>query len=274
MEEHKSKILSEYSKALREDANTVVSNTGNAKFADYSETELSNLPPGVEKYSFGCGNPLAFSDVQPGQTVLDLGCGAGLDLLLAVERVGEKGKVIGLDINDDMIALAKKRTSAFNNVEVRKGEIESMPVESHSIDWVISNCVINLSPSKQQVFQEISRVLKPNGRILISDIVADKLPWWVRRSGVLNAACGGGVISERKYLEGLKSAGLEECRVVSRHYYEPNQLASIVSEPFPSFIKRIRCCGYPLLQSLLIKLAEPISKNLWSAKFSASAKSV
>ncbi len=274
MEEYKSKILSEYSKALKEDANTVVSNTGNSKFADYSEAELANLPAGVEKHSFGCGNPLAFSYVQPGQTVLDLGCGAGLDLLLAVERVGENGKVIGIDINDDMIALAKKRTAAFSNVEVRKGEIESMPVESHSIDWVISNCVINLSQSKQQVFNEISRVLKPNGRILISDIVADKLPWWVRRSGVLNAACGGGVISEREYLDGLKSAGMEDCQVVARNHYGPSQLASIVLGTFPSFLKGITCCGNSLLQSLLIKLVEPISKNLWSAKFSASAKSV
>ena len=274
MKQDKSKMLSEYSKALKEDANTVVSNTGNARFADYSETDLANLPAGIEEQSFGCGNPLAFSDVQPSQTVLDLGCGAGLDLLLAVQRVGENGRVIGLDINDDMIALAKKRTAAYKNIDVRKGEIENMPVESHSIDWVVSNCVINLAQNKTQVFNEISRVLKPNGRILISDIVADKLPWWVRRSGILNAACGGGVISEREYLDGLKLAGMEECQVLARQHYEPSQLASIVSETFPSFINRITCCGYSLLQSALIKLAQPISNNLWSAKFSASAKSV
>ncbi len=266
----KDKILSEYSKAISGSNKTVVSNTGQAKFADYSEDELKNLPEGVEDQSFGCGNPLAFSDVQLGQTVLDLGCGAGLDLLLAVERVGNGGKVIGVDMNDDMVALAKKRTSQFSNIEIRKGEIENLPIKSGSIDWVISNCVINLSPNKQKTFSEIARVLKPQGRMLVSDIVAEQLPWWVRRCGILNAACGGGVISEQEYLNGLQLAGINDCKVIARQYYEPSQLASIVTDAAPKFVSSIKCCGHSVLQSILTKIAVPIAKNLWSAKIGAN----
>lgn len=271
MKDLQEKISSEYSNALDSKSKTVVANTGNASFADYSADELQNLPDGITEQSFGCGNPLAFSDVTTGQTVLDLGCGAGLDLLLAVERVGSTGKVIGVDINDDMLALARKRTEKFSNIDLRKGAIESLPIESGSIDWVISNCVINLSQDKQQAFSEIARVLKPGGKMLVSDIVADQLPWWVRRSGVLNAACGGGVISERNYLDGLQSAGMQNCEVVARQHYDANQLASIITESVPAFVSKIRCCGQSVFHSILKKLAEPVAKNLWSAKISAMA---
>jgi len=272
MKKEVDKVSKEYSKAIDAEANTVVSKTKGAKFADYGEDELSNLPKDVQETSFGCGNPLAFSEVKPGDSVLDLGCGAGLDLLIASERVGETGRVLGVDFNDDMLALASKRTEHLENVELRKGRIEALPIDSQSVDWVISNCVINLSNDKQSAFNEIARVLKPNGKMVVSDIVAEDLPWGVRRSGILRAACGGGVISEEQYMLGLKQAGLIQGQVIERQYYEPNQLVSIVSDVAPAILKKLRCCGVSLVDWILLKLAAPIAKNLWSAKISATAE--
>jgi len=263
------KVYREYSNAITSDSKSIVSQTGNAEFAGYSEDDLSNLPKDIAKHSFGCGNPVAFSDVKSGQTVLDLGCGAGLDLLLASEKVGVTGSVIGIDFNQDMLALARSRTQDYPNIELKQGRIEALPIESNSIDWVISNCVINLSDDKQRAFNEIARVLKNDGRMMVSDIVGGNMPWWVRYSGVMKAACAGGIISEAKYLEGLGQAGLVETEVVARQYYDAGQLASIVSGAAPTFIRTIKCCGNEVLHSILKKLANPVSKNLWSAKISA-----
>ncbi|MGH1542313.1 MAG: methyltransferase domain-containing protein [Arenicella sp.] len=274
MKNESDNISKEYSKAISSEANTIVSKTGNAKFANYSQDELAKLPEDIQELSFGCGNPLAFSDVKPGEIVLDLGCGAGLDLLIASEKVGETGRVIGVDFNEDMLSLAKQRIRDYRNIELRKGRIEDLPVESNSVDWVISNCVINLSDEKQSAFNEIARVMKPSGKMLVSDIVAENLPWWVRHSGVLKAACGGGVISERQYLAGLNKAGLQNSKIVARQYYDPNQLASIVSEAAPIVIRKLRCCGKQILHSVLTRLALPISRNLWSAKISATASKI
>ena len=269
MKNKQDKISKEYSKAINTEANSVVSKTGNAQFANYSNDDLSNLPEDITEHSFGCGNPVAFSHVKPGQTVLDLGCGAGLDLLLASEKVGDTGRVIGVDFNEDMLELAENRIQGFHNIELRNGRIEDLPIESNSIDWVLSNCVINLSNDKQSAFNEIARVLKHNGNMMVSDIVAENLPWWVRHSGVLKAACGGGVISEKKYLEGLSHAGLVNSKIIARHYYDASQLAFIVSDAAPDFINNLQCCGKKILHCLLTKLAKPLSKKLWSAKISA-----
>ncbi|MBL4710961.1 MAG: methyltransferase domain-containing protein [Gammaproteobacteria bacterium] len=268
MKNKSNKISAEYSKAIKENKN-IVSATGGAKFADYSTYDLVSLPEGVAESSFGCGNPLAFSSVKKSETVLDLGCGAGLDLLLAAEKVGPEGKVIGVDMNEDMLKKAKKNIDAttYKNIELRKGMIENLPVESSSIDWVISNCVINLSTEKEKAFNEIARVLKPNGQMLVSDIVSENMPWWVKRSGILTAACAGGTISEKSYLQGLMNAGMIDCNVISRQYYEPKQMASIVVDLLPSFLTNISCCGKSIIENLLIKMASPIAKNLWSAKF-------
>ena len=273
MRHDKERISGEYSKALRKGSRTVVAKTGNAAFADYSEEDLKGLGEDVLEHSFGCGNPLAFSDVREGDVVLDLGCGAGLDLLLAAERVGSSGLVIGVDMNADMLVLAERRIKAAGcrNVILKQGVIEALPVESDSVDWVISNCVINLSPEKPKAFAEIARVLKPGGRMVVSDIVAENLPWWVRHSGVMTAACGGGVISEKEYLAGLKAAGLRDCQVIARNYYDADQLAFIVSEAAPDLLRRLTCCGKSMLHSLLTKLARPVARNLWSAKISAAA---
>jgi len=211
MDKKRDRLSDAYSQALQTDADTVVAKTGGAAFADYAEDDLQGLPDGIEAQSFGCGNPLAFSDVQPGDTVVDLGCGAGLDLLIAAEKVGETGRVIGVDFNRDMLALAESRTRHLPTVELRHGTIEALPIATGSVDWVISNCVINLSNDKQRAFDEIARVLKPDGHMLVSDIVADALPWWVRRSGVLRAACGGGVISEAQYVAGVARCAYQAC---------------------------------------------------------------
>ncbi|RXG65820.1 methyltransferase domain-containing protein, partial [Candidatus Atribacteria bacterium 1244-E10-H5-B2] len=155
-----------------------------AKDIGYSEDELNNLLADSNITTFGCGNPLAFSEVREGDIVLDLGPGAGLDLLIAARKVGPSGQVIGVDMTDEMITKAKEniKVAGVKNVEVRKGLIENLPVESSSVDWVISNCVINLSPEKEKVFSEIGRVLKPGGRMVVSDMVGENIPEWLREN--------------------------------------------------------------------------------------------
>jgi arsenite methyltransferase len=138
-------IAEEYGNAVTGDKRGLVAQTGNAKFAGYSVAEIQLIPEGVAETSFGCGNPVAFSEVQLGQTVLDLGCGGGFDLILAAGKVGAAGKVIGVDMTDKMLSLARQNIakSGFSNIEVKKGKIEALPIDSESVDWVISNCVIN-----------------------------------------------------------------------------------------------------------------------------------
>lgn len=273
MKDIRQEIASEYSNALQGDDHRrgIVSRTGSAGFADYTVEDLKHLPDNVAEASFGCGNPLAFSSVQPGQTVLDLGCGAGLDLLLAAEKVGTNGAVIGVDMTDAMLERARStiKASGLVNIEVRKGYIETLPAESNAVDWVLSNCVINLSLEKEKVFAEIARVLKPGGRMIVSDIVAEGLPWWVRHSGLLLAACGGGAVSEPAYLAGLRTAGLDECKVLARHYYKPAQMASLAVGSLPGFLQHASFRGKPIAIRLIARLAKPISEKLWSARIAA-----
>ncbi len=195
----------------------------------YSEGELNNLLGDSNVTSFGCGNPLAFSEVREGDVVLDLGPGAGLDLLIAARKVGPSGQVIGVDMTDEMISKAKEniKVAGVKNVEVRKGLIENLPVESSSVDWVISNCVINLSPEKEKVFSEIARVLKPGGRMIVSDIVAENISEWMRENKGLYSACISGAISEEEYLSGLRKVGLEKVKVSERKIYQSDELESI-----------------------------------------------
>ena len=171
-----------------------------AQLAGYTREELEALPPEAVVNSFGCGNPLAFGEIKQGDVVLDLGSGAGIDILLAAKKVGPTGKAIGIDMTDEMIVKAGKNIAAsgLSNVEVRKGIIEDLPVESASVDLVISNCVINLSPEKTKVFDEIVRVLRPGGRTLISDIVVNDLPDAVRQDNTLYCSCVAGAISEEE----------------------------------------------------------------------------
>lgn len=234
------------------------------------QKDVGGLYHDVITSSFGCGNPLSFSEVLPGQVVLDLGCGAGLDLLIAAEKVGPTGQVIGVDMTDEMIERAKKNAAkaGFSNIDVRKGYIEDLPVDNESVDWVISNCVINLSPDKDKVFREIARVLRPNGRVSIFDIVARDLPDWVRTDMEFYASCIAGAISEEEYLEGLCRAGLADVQVMERLPYEPvfwTSLESSINSQCCS--SSVSCCTGPVPD--LKVLADEMKGKVWSARFYA-----
>jgi arsenite methyltransferase len=231
------------------------------KIAGYDQDELSRLPADAVQNSFGCGNPLAFAGVQPGQVVLDIGSGAGIDCFLAAEKVGPAGKVIGLDMTPEMIERARQnaRKAGFTNVEFRFGDAEKMPVEDTSVDWVISNCVINLSPDKPAVFGEIARILRPGGRISISDIVAQELPESVRQSRDAWTGCLAGAISEEAYVKGLEAAGLRDVRVTARTVYDASQLKGLFGSS---------CCGVgETVGQDAATLAEAAAGKIWSARF-------
>ena len=236
-----------------------------AKLAGYSPEELADLPEDAVTNSFGCGNPLALAGVSEGDTVLDLGSGAGIDLLIAARKVGPAGRVIGIDMTDEMIVRAKQNVEAagYTNVEVRKGIIEDLPVEDASVDWVISNCVINLSPEKPRVFREIARVLKPGGRMLVSDVVAGELPNEIRELAVAYSSCLAGAISEEEYLAGLKEVGLVDAEVRERLVYDASQLESL-SE---SELNRVAGSGEEL--DRLRAAIGSVAGNVWSAKIYA-----
>ncbi|GAA5484240.1 arsenite methyltransferase [Haloferula sargassicola] len=201
-----------------------------AKLADYDFRDMAGLPAEAVANSFGCGNPLAFSSVAEGQVVLDLGSGAGIDLLLAAKKVGPSGRVIGVDMTEAMISKARENIAEAGliNAEVRQGLIEALPVEDASVDWVISNCVINLSPEKHQVFAEIARVLRPGGHMLVSDIVAEQLPAELSGNARLHSCCLAGAIPENAYLEGLRAAGLVEVEVLDRLVYDQAQIEAFI----------------------------------------------
>jgi SAM-dependent methyltransferase len=243
-----------------------------AKLAGYSDKELAALPPEAVENSFGCGNPLAFSEVNEGQTVLDLGSGAGIDLLIAARKVGPTGLVIGVDMTDEMIAKANENITAskLSNVVVRKGIIEELPVDSGSVDWVISNCVINLSPEKHRVFSEIARVLKSGGTMMVSDIVADGLPEEVLKSPALYSSCVAGAISEADYVAGLKAAGLVDVEVLNRLVYDAAQLEAFIGSELPELKESFGCCGGSSgTGKLAKKLASSAEGKIWSAKVRA-----
>lgn len=237
-----------------------------ATLAGYSDDELRALPKEAVESAFGCGNPTAFAEVQEGQTVLDLGSGAGIDLLLAARKVGPTGRAIGVDMTDEMIekARANVASAGLTNVEVRKGIIEDLPIETASVDWVISNCVINLSPEKDRVFREVARVLRPNGQMLVSDIVAQDLPDWVLQNEVLHNACIAGAVSEPAYLAGLEAAGLEHVEVRDRLVYDADQIAAFFEED-PLVEKAFGCCG-GVAKAVARPLAESLVGKVWSAR--------
>ena len=243
------------------------------KLAGYTREELEALPAEAVVNSFGCGNPLAFSEVNKGDVVLDLGSGAGIDLLIAAKKVGPTGRAIGVEMTDEMIAKAKENIAAsgLTNIEVRKGIIEELPVESSSVDWVISNCVINLSPDKPGVFSEIARVLAPGGRMLVSDIVVEELPAWARENEALYSSCVAGAISEEEYLAGLRDAGLADVEVRERIVYDAAQLEQFLSSELqesgtPESAQSSSCCGGPACTGAGRSLAESMAGKIWSAK--------
>jgi 2-polyprenyl-3-methyl-5-hydroxy-6-metoxy-1,4-benzoquinol methylase len=189
----------------------------------YEESHKSGLPANAVLASLGCGNPTALIELKAGETVLDLGSGGGIDVLLSAKRVGPTGKAYGLDMTDDMLALAREnqRQAGVANVEFLKGEIERIPLPDNSVDVVISNCVINLSADKDSVLREAFRVLKPGGRFAVSDVVVrGEIPEQIRTSMLLWAGCVSGALEEKDYAAKLEKAGfccisLEPTRVYS-----------------------------------------------------------
>jgi len=192
-----------------------------SKKIGYSDTEMSAVPEG-SNLGFGCGNPVALASLKKGDVVLDLGSGAGFDAFLAAQRVGKTGRVIGVDMTPEMVAKAQKNAvqDKCANVEFRLGEIEKLPIEDSSIDVIISNCVINLSPDKETVFKEAFRVLKSGGRLMVSDLVLAKdLPEKIKQSVEAYVGCLAGAIMKDDYLGFIKSAGFENVKIISQSSY-------------------------------------------------------
>jgi SAM-dependent methyltransferase len=188
----------------------------------YPDTETATLPEKAVLASLGCGNPTALAELSPGEVVLDLGSGGGIDVLLSARRVGPSGKAYGLDMTDDMLALAREnqRAAGLKNVEFLKGEIEAIPLPDSTVDVIISNCVINLSADKGQVLREAFRVLKPGGRFAVSDVVIrGEVPAEVRRSMELWVGCIAGALSEADYTRLLEEAGFEEVGIEPTRVY-------------------------------------------------------
>ena len=194
----------------------------------YAEHELDAVPEAAN-LGLGCGNPIAVASLKEGETVLDLGSGAGLDCFLAARIVGEKGKVIGVDMTPEMIEKARENAKRgdYANVEFRLGEIENLPVDDNSVDVVISNCVVNLAPDKGRVFAQTYRVLKPGGRVMISDLVLlRQLPESVKGSVSAYVGCISGAIVKHRYLEAIEAAGFKEVNVREETSFSVDYLAS------------------------------------------------
>jgi ubiquinone/menaquinone biosynthesis C-methylase UbiE len=189
-----------------------------SKNIGYSEEEMGSVPEGAN-LGLGCGNPMALASLKAGETVLDLGSGAGFDAFLAANKVGSTGMVIGVDMTPDMLERARVNAEkgGYKNVEFRLGEIENLPVADNSVDVIISNCVINLSPDKQRVFHEAFRVLKPNGRLIVSDIVLLKeLPDYIKQSAAAYIGCVAGAMLKEDYLNTINKAGFHKVKIVDQ----------------------------------------------------------
>jgi ubiquinone/menaquinone biosynthesis C-methylase UbiE len=201
----------------------------------YSHKELRAVPDGAN-LGLGCGNPTALASLKEGEIVLDLGSGAGFDCFLAANKVGKRGRVIGVDMTPEMIEKARENARKVNyeNVEFRLGEIENLPVAANSVDVVISNCVINLSPDKEKVFQEAFRVLRPGGRLMVSDIVLLKeLPDVIKDSAEAYIGCLSGAILKDEYIEALEAAGFQKVRIIDEASFP---IESIANDPIANAI--------------------------------------
>jgi arsenite methyltransferase len=199
----------------------------------YNADQTGIIPEKAVKASLGCGNPTALIDLRLGETVLDLGSGGGIDVLLSAKRVGPTGKAYGLDMTDDMLALAREnqRQAGVTNVEFLKGEIENIPLPDNSVDVIISNCVINLSADKDRVLREAFRVLKPGGRFAVSDVVVrGSVPDVVRTSMLLWVGCIAGALEENEYIGKLKGAGFENVTVESTRVYNVEDARQFLTE--------------------------------------------
>ena len=198
----------------------------------YDNSQTSILPENAVRASLGCGNPTALAQLKSGEIVLDLGSGGGIDVLLSARRVGPTGKAYGLDMTDDMLALARanQKKSGIENVEFLKGEIENIPLPDNSVDVIISNCVINLSADKSRVLREAFRVLKPGGRLAVSDVVVrGEVPEEIRRSLLLWVGCIAGALSDHEYLSKLEAAGFTSTEIEPTRVYSVEDARTVLS---------------------------------------------
>lgn len=192
-----------------------------AKAAGYSAQEIKSIPEEAI-FGLGCGNPTALAEIHEGETILDLGSGGGIDVFLAANKIGDHGKVIGVDMTEEMVKTATKNAEkgGYSNVEFKLGEIENLPIENNSVDVIISNCVINLTPDKLVAYKEAFRVLKPGGRILVSDLVTlGILPEEIRRSFEAWSNCIAGAMEKDAYIDTIKEAGFSDIEILEAHYY-------------------------------------------------------
>ncbi len=199
----------------------------------YEKGETDALPAEAVNASLGCGNPTALADLKPGEVVLDLGSGGGIDVLLSARRVGPTGKAYGLDMTDEMLALARENQakSGLTNVEFLKGEIENIPLPDNSVDVIVSNCVINLSADKQRVLSEAFRVLKPGGRFAVSDVVVrGEVPEAIRKSVELWVGCVAGAMEEQEYIDKLRVAGFEKVGVEPWRVYRTEEARAFIED--------------------------------------------
>src|SRR5205809_2462885 len=199
----------------------------------YEAAETASLPEQAVLASLGCGNPTALAELLPGEVVLDLGSGGGIDVLLSARRVGPTGKAYGLDMTDEMLALAREnqRKAGAENVEFLKGEIENIPLPDNTVDVIISNCVINLSADKDRVIREAFRVLKPGGRFAVSDIVTHgEIPADIKRSVELWVGCIAGALDRDAYLEKLGNAGFLDATIEPTRVYRPEDARGFLTE--------------------------------------------
>ncbi len=198
----------------------------------YNAAQEGEIPDTALKASLGCGNPTALAELKPGETVLDLGSGGGIDVLLSAKRVGPTGMAYGLDMTDEMLALAEenKRKSGLTNVTFLKGEIEQIPLPDNAVDVIISNCVINLSGDKDQVLKEAFRVLKPGGRFAVSDVVVrGDVPAEIKRSMELWVGCVAGALTDYQYVAKLAKAGFEDIEIEATRVYDVNDARSFLA---------------------------------------------
>jgi len=250
----KQKVREGYAKVAKENSSCCcgpassccgsASATDISKNLGYTDKEMSSIPDGAN-LGLGCGNPTAMASLKKGETVLDLGSGAGFDCFLAANRVGETGKIIGVDMTPEMVQKASEnaKKNGYKNVEFRLGEIEKLPVADSSVNIIISNCVINLSPDKEIVFKEAFRVLKAGGRMLVSDIVLLKeLPEKVKDSAEAYVGCVSGAILKDEYLNLMKDAGFSEVKVLEETSFATEHIAGNFDG-----VKSIRVSGIKLV---------------------------
>jgi ubiquinone/menaquinone biosynthesis C-methylase UbiE len=214
-----------------------------ARAAGYTLEEIKSIPSGAV-FGLGCGNPTALAEINPGETILDLGSGGGIDVFLAAHKVGEDGKVIGVDMTIEMVETAVKnaREGGYENVEFKHGEIENLPVDDDSVDVIISNCVINLTPDKSKAYEEAFRVLKPGGRILVSDLITDgNIPEEIRKSFQAWSNCIAGALEKHEYFDTIKKAGFRDVEIKSEKVFtEPDMDERLIGKIVSVQIKALK----------------------------------